>query len=126
MSKLGESVNDPLLDPNLKQMKNDLLLFKNEALKDFKEAQKKILEKYYNLDNNIKTRFEEYEKKINIYELKIEELSNLINTDNSIQEKVEQLLEFKEKTNDKLLTAKIRLDNFQNDLNSNISRIDKI
>ena len=126
MSKLGESVNDPLLDPNLKQMKNDLLLFKNEALKDFKEAQKKILEKYYNLDNNIKTKFEEYEKKINIYELKIEELSNLINTDNSIQEKVEQLLEFKEKTNDKLLTAKIRLDNFQNDLNSNISRIDKI
>ena len=41
MSKLGESSNDPLLDLNIKQIKNDLILFKNETLKDFKEAQKK-------------------------------------------------------------------------------------
>ena len=41
MSKLGESSNDQLLDLNIKQIKNDLILFKNETLKDFKEAQKK-------------------------------------------------------------------------------------
>ena len=126
MSKLGESSNDPLLDLNIKQIKNDLILFKNETLKDFKEAQKKILDKYYNLDTSIKTRFEEYENRIKTYELKITELSNLINTDKTLHEKVEQLLEFKDKTNDKLLTEKIRLDNFRNDLNSNITRIDKI
>ena len=126
MSKLGESSNDPLLDLNIKQIKNDLILFKNETLKDFKDAQKKILDKYYNLDTSIKTRFEEYENRIKTYELKITELSNLINTDKTLHEKVEQLLEFKDKTNDKLLTEKIRLDNFRNDLNSNITRIDKI
>ena len=126
MSKIGDSSNDPVLDINFKQMKNDLILFKNETLKDFKEAQKKILDKYYNLDSSMKTKFEEYEKRINIYELKITELSKLINIDNSLQEKVEQLLEFKDKTNDILLTEKIRLDNFRNDLNSNITRIDKI
>ena len=41
MSKIGDSSNDPLLDINFKQIKNDLILFKNETLKDFKEAQKK-------------------------------------------------------------------------------------
>ena len=126
MSKLGESVKDPMLDKNIKSIKNDLLLFKNEALKDFKEAQNKILDKYHKLDEDIKTRFESYENRINKFEIKITELTNLINTDRTIQEKVEQLLEFKEKTSDTLLTEKIRLDNFRNDLNANITRIDKI
>ena len=63
---------------------------------------------------------------INSYEIKINELSNLINSDNLMKEKVEQLLEFKEKTNDTILTQKIRLDNLGNDLKSNIARIDKI
>jgi hypothetical protein len=54
------------------------------------------------------------------------ELSNLINTDKTIREKVDNLIEFKEKTDDHLLTEKIRLDNFRNDLKSNVERIDKI
>ena len=119
-------INDPVMDLTTKTMKNDILLFKNETLKDFKLAQKKIIDKYSTLDNNIKSKFEEYDKKINSYEIKITELSNLISTDKSIKEKIEQLLEFKEKTNDTLMREKIRLDNFRNDLNANVTRIDKI
>ena len=126
MKKPNEIYDDPIMDLKAKSMKNDILLFKNEVLKDLKEAQKKMFEKYSNLDDNIKTKFESYENRINAYETKITELSKLINTDQSIREKVEQLLEFKEKTNDTLLTGKIRLDNFRNDLNTNITRIDKI
>ena len=126
MSKNEEPLNDPIMDLSTKQLKNDILLFKNEALKDFKDAQKRILEKYTNLDTNIKNKFEAYEKRINAYEIKITELSKLINTDKIIREKVEQLLEFKEKANDTMLTEKIRLDNFRNDLKSNVTRIDKI
>ena len=54
------------------------------------------------------------------------ELSKLINTDKEIRDKVDNLVEFKEKVNDTILTEKIRLDNFRNDLNSNVDRIDQI
>ena len=106
--------------------KNDLLLFKEETLKDFKQAQKKIVEKYSNLDLEMKEKLEGFERRITIYENKIMELSNLINTDKIIREKVDNLMEFKEKVNENMLTEKIRLDNFRNDLKSNVERIDKI
>ena len=117
---------DPILSRASNLSKNDILIFKNETLKDFKEAQKKISDKYKNLDLEIKEKLESYEKRINTYENKIIELSNLINTDKTIRDKVETLMEFKEKVDDKMLTEQIRLDNCRNDLNSNIDRIDQI
>ena len=126
MNKIDDLMNDPILDRKTISTKNDILLFKNETLKDFKEAQKKMFDKYSNLDENIKNRLDEFEKRITSYEIKITELSKLINVDKLIKEKIEELLEFKEKTNDKLLTEKIRLDNIRNDLKQNVSRIDKI
>ena len=106
--------------------KNDILHFKEETLRDFKEVQRKISEKYEVLDLEIKEKLETYERRIVAYENKIMELSNLINTDKTIREKVDNLMEFKEKTDDHLITEKIRLDNFRNDLKSNIERIDQI
>ena len=126
MNKIDDLMNDPILDRKTISTKNDILLFKNETLKDFKEAQKKMFDKYSNLDENIKNRLDEFEKRINSYEIKITELSKLINVDKLIKEKIEELLEFKVKTNDKLLTEKIRLDNIRNDLKQNVTRIDKI
>ena len=107
-------------------MKNDLILFKNETFKDFKESQKQVSDKYKHLDLEIKEKLNSYENRIKTYELKIMELSNLINTDKTIRDKVEKLMEFKEKADESMLTEKIRLDNFRNDLNSNVNRIDDI
>ena len=117
---------DPILSMSQNNAKNDILMFKNETLKDFKEAQKKISEKYNILNMQVFQKLDSYEKRIEAYELKITELSKLINTDKTIREKVDKLIEFKEKADDSMLTEKIRLDNFRNDLNSNINRIDNI
>ena len=106
--------------------KNDLLLFKEETLKDFKQAQKKIVERYSNLDLEMKEKLEGFERRITTYENKIMELSNLINTDKTIREKVDNLMAFKEKVDENMVTEKIRLDNFRNELKSNVERIDKI
>ena len=106
--------------------KNDLLHFKEETLRDFKEVQKKITDKFDNLDLEMRERLDAYERRITTYENKIFELSNLINTDKTIRQKVDNLMEFKEKTDDHLLTEKIRLDDFRNDLKSNVERIDQI
>ena len=126
MSNKNESKNDPILNISTKNMKDDILLFKNEALKDFKEAQKKVSQKYNNLDLEIKEKLNSYESRIKVYETKISELSKLINTDKTIREKVDKLMEFKEKTDESMLTEKIRLDNCRNDLNANVNRIDQI
>ena len=119
---------DPIISLSKSTMgkKNDILHFKEETLRDFKEVQKKISEKYENLDLEIKEKLEIYERRIVTYENKILELSNLINTDKTIREKVDNLMEFKEKTDEHLLTEKIRLDNFRNDLKSNVERIDQV
>ena len=119
---------DPIVSLSKSTMgkKNDLLHFKEETLRDFKEVQRKINEKYETLDLEMKEKLEAYEKRIVTYENKIMELSNLINTDKTIREKVDNLMEFKEKTDDHLITEKIRLDNFRNDLKSNVERIDQI
>ena len=119
---------DPIVSLSKSTMgkKNDLLHFKEETLRDFKEVQRKISEKYETLDLEMKEKLEAYEKRIVTYENKIMELSNLINTDKTIREKVDNLMEFKEKTDDHLTTEKIRLDNFRNDLKSNVERIDQI
>ncbi len=118
--------NDPILGLNSKNIKNDILMFKNEALKDFKDAQRKISERYQGLDLEIKEKLEAYETRITTYENKIMELSKLINTDKTIRDKVEKLNEFMERTEEKMLTEQIRLDNCRKDLNSNVDRIDQI
>ena len=117
---------DPIMSLNTKNVKNDILIFKNETLKDFKDAQKKISDKYNTLNMQVLQKLDTYEKRIQTYELKIIELSNLINTDKTIRDKVDKLIEFKENADESMLTEKIRLDNFRNDLNTNINRIDDI
>ena len=120
--------NDPIISLSKSTFgkKNDILHFKEETLKDFKMVQKKITEKYDNLDIEMREKLEAYEKRITTYENKIFELSKLINTDKTIREKVDNLMEFKEKADESMLTGKIRLDNFSKDLKSNVERIDKI
>ena len=122
----SKDVNDPIVAFNPKNVKNDILMFKDEALKDFKEAQKKVNEKYQTLNFEVKEKLDAYEQRITAYESKIIQLSNLINTDKTIRDKVDNLMEFKEKTTDTMITEKIRLDNFRNDLNFNVNRIDDI
>ena len=126
MSDKTESKRDPILSLNTNNIKSDLLLFKDETLRDIKEAERKVSNKYKNLDKEIKEKLSSYENRITAYETKIIELSNLINTDKTIREKVDKLMEFKEKADDTMLTEKIRLDNFRNDLNTNVARIDQI
>ena len=124
--KTDEESLNPVLNISSKSLKNDLLIFKDEALKDFKEAQKKISEKYKKLDFEIREKLDSYERRINVYESKIMELSKMINTDKTIREKVDKLMQFKEKIDDSMLTEKIRLDNTRNDLYHNVNRIDDI
>jgi len=118
--------NDPIMGMGSKDIKNDILMFKEETLRDLKEAKRSISEKYQNLNSQIKEKLEKFELRIKTYESKIMEISSLVNTDSIIKERVNSLMAFKEKADDSMLTEKIRLDNLSDDFNRNIERIDDI
>ena len=118
--------NDPIMGMGSKDIKNDILMFKEETLRDLKEAKRSISEKYQNLNSQIKEKLEKFELRIKTYESKIMEISSLVNTDSIIKERVNSLMSFKEKADDSMLTEKIRLDNLSDDFKKNIERIDEI
>ena len=111
---------------SLTNMKKDLLLFKDEILKDLKREQSKKLEKDLDIEKNTVSKLEEFNKKIDKYSEKINSLANMIITDKRIREKVEMLIEFKNKNQEIIMTNGIKIKNLDKDLYDNIYRIDSI
>ena len=112
------------LNPN--NIKKDLLLFKNELLKDLKKQQAKIFEKTENNGNYTLEKIKEFNIKMQKYSEKIINLSNMIITDKTIREKVESLIEYKTKNQEIVMTNGIKIDNLDKDLFDNVYRIDNI
>ena len=117
-----------LLNANLNSanIKKDLLIFKDEILKEIKKEQIKIIEKENNNEKYTMEKLEEFSKKIDKHTEKIDSLSNKIITDKSVREKVESLIEFKNKNQEIIMTNGIKIQNLDKDLYSNIYRIESI
>ena len=89
--------NDNILGVNSIQIKSDILMFKNETLKDIKNFSKNLLEKYEKTLEVINQKLQTYDIKMNLFNDKIVLLSNSIINDKSIKEKINNLLTEKEK-----------------------------
>ena len=111
---------------NTNNIKRDLLIFKDEILKDLKRQQAKIFEKSEFNGNYITQRIEEFENRIEKFNERIISLSNMIITDKTIREKVESLIEYKTKNQELVMTNGIKINNLDKDLFENIYRIDSI
>ena len=114
------------LNLNLKSMKKDLLFFKDDILKDLKRQQAKLFEKIDDNEKYALEKIEEFNIKIQNYGEQIINLSNMIITDKTIREKVESLIEYKEKNQEMVMTNKIKIQNLNKDLFNNVYRIDNI
>ena len=114
--------------PGISQIgiKKDLALFKDEILKDIRSVQLSLDDKYIKADDFLKQRITEFELKINAFNKKIFELSNLIITDTSIREKVESLNQFKEEMKDAMFKRRAKFNDFETTVNNDISRINNI
>ena len=109
-----------------KNIKMDLLHFKDDILKDIKEMQKNISDKF-NISNNIlKEKLESYDTKLNLYNEKIVQLSNLIIEDKNLGEKVNKLIANKSTFEENILTHDIKLKNMEKYFNDKISQINDI
>ena len=115
-----------LLGLTPKALRQDLILFKEEVLKDIKVVQKEFANKFDKMEEALKLQIKVYESKVNNFEQRIMNLSNSIASDRSFIEKVEDLIKFKDDTNNKLISESIRLTNLETDFKTNIKNIENI
>lgn len=111
---------------SFKNIKMDLLRFKDDILKDMRNIDIKLNKKYLNIEEEIKEKINKFELKIGSLEQKILELSNLISADNSIKEKVESLTQFREEIRDTIFKRRAKYNEFENTVNNEIKRINNI
>ena len=111
---------------NQKNIKSDMLHFKDDILKDIKTMQKNISEKFEISNNVLKEKLEAYDRKMNLYNERIAQLSNLVVTDKDQKEKIEKLLQGKIELKDQILTNEIKLSNLEKDFQDRVSKIEYI
>ena len=127
-NKKENDTKDIVVNSNLNYLniKKELNIFKEEILRDFKKQQSKTLEKEENLEKSTIEQLEEFKKIIEKNKERIYSLANMIVTDKKVREKVDMLIEFKNKNQEIIMTNGIQIKNLDKDLYDNIYRIDSI
>ena len=109
-----------------KNMKMDLLRFKDDILKDMRTIEIGLNKKYFKIEESITEKINKFELKIGSLEEKIFELSNLITTDNLIKENIQSLNKFKEEISDSIFKSRAKYNGFEKMTNDEITRINNI
>ena len=122
---MSENKNEiPGISPS--SIKMDLVRFKNEILKDMRNIQLSLDDKYLKADDFLKERITQFELKINTFNTKLTEISNLILNSNSVNEKIESLEQFREEIKDLIFKRRAKLNDFQTKTEKEISQINDI
>ena len=109
-----------------KNMKMDLLRFKDDILKDMRTIEIGLNKKYFKIEESITEKINKFELKIGSLEEKIFELSNLKNNDNLIKENIQSLNKFKEEISDSIFKSRAKYNGFEKMTNDEITRINNI
>ena len=117
---------EKIMEISSKNMKMDLLRFKDDILKDIRVIELGLNKKYLKIEESVKEKISKFDLKIASLEQKIFELSNLITTDNLIKEKIESLNQFKEEMRDTIFKRRAKYNEFEKMVNDEINRINNI
>ena len=123
---MNENKNDSILGLSPKNIKMDLLLFKDDILKDIRNIQKSLDSKYLKAEENLTSKITKFESKISIFEQTIFELSKKISINSDIIENIDTLNKFKEETSDTIFKRRAKFNEFQKRIDEEINRINDI
>ena len=120
--------DNDLIAHNQKNMKIEILQFKDEVLKDIKHLKREITEKYEMNTSLFTEKISSYDHKISSLNEKIIELSLKVDSDSNNNKKIDMrsFIELKNQTRDNYLTLDIKMDNIDKQLKDNVYRIDNI
>ena len=116
--------NHYLIGSTQEIIKTDILNLKEEVLQDIKELGQKLEEKYIKINKKLNNDIELYNKKIKEFDFKLLDLLSKIVTDITIKEKISDLFNFKEKTDNNININKIKISMFDKEINQKMDRID--
>ena len=117
---------DEIVGISHKNIRQDILLFKEEVLKDIKVVQREFSNKFSKMEDILKEQILAYELKVSNFEERMKNLSNSFSFDRSILQKIDDFVKFKEDTNDKLLTDSIKINNIESDYKLNLKNIERV
>jgi hypothetical protein len=104
----------------------NVLLFKDDVLKDLKKIENKLNTKFDSNTITMENKLNDYKNKIEILTQKVYDLSNLIIMDKTMQEKVESLLKFKDQIKDECMNQGLKIDSNYKELHDSIFNHDKL
>ena len=107
-------------------IKKELLYFKNDVLKDFKQIEINLNTKYNENSIFYNNKIKEFDEKLNLIFSKMSKIEEVISLDNILNEKVDKLYEFKEKIKEKLISEEIKLESLNKDLHNIIYKYDNM
>ena len=125
-NQTSNPIIDSVLNVNPKQIKSDILMFKNEILKDIKSLSRNLTDKYEATNDIVTQKLESYELKLNSYNQKIIQLSNEIVTDKALKEKINKLIEEKETIKNNICSNDICIKNLEKNFYKDVTNIHNI
>ena len=109
-----------------KNIRDNLILFKNETLKDIKEAEKILLDKFKELEYRIIEKIDNFDKSYLKFSQKFEEIISFIDNLKDIKNNVNILLAYKIKSENSLIDLSIKLKSLDKDFNKSIFKINSV
>ena len=115
------------IDDNLaKTVREDLLIFKNETLKEIKLSEKSLLEKYRNTEFSLAEKIQNFEKQINQFKDKIIEILAFIDSIKDAKNSIDTLLAYKIKSENSIFDLDLKLKSLDKDCHDSIYNISNI
>ena len=115
------------IDNNLaKSVRDDLLIFKNETLKELKLSEKSLLEKYRNTEFSIDEKIQNFEKQIKQFNDKIVEILAFIDSIKDAKNSIDTLLAYKTKSENSIFDLDLKLKSLDKDCHDSIYNISNI
>ena len=111
---------------NLSEIRKDVLLFKDETLRMIREIGKQLFEGMRQKSLEMDSKIDEIESKLSKYKETNKRMLEIILEQKMYIEKIKNLTEFKSKTESRLLSFDIKLNNFFSELVSFKNKYDKI
>ena len=115
-----------VFNPDFNHIKQDLLFFKNDILKDLRKIEEKVNLKLTEQTVVNNEQYEAYEKKLDFLTTKITHVDTIVSDNSFITEKLNTFQSFKSKAEDNFYTLNSRMFNFQKESKESLVKIEKM
>ena len=109
-----------------KAIKDDILYFKNDILKDMKDQIARLNSKYIKRINELEEKLNDTQKKSEVCYQKISNITEGVSNQKMYQQRFSELEKFQSKASESLINNEFKIKNLENLLQDTISKYDKI